>query len=219
MSAFKVLFFDLDDTLYPSSTGLWDLIGERINQYMILRLGLPAEGIGELRETLFRQYGTTLRGLKITRGIDERDYLDFVHDVPVHQYLQPIEGLPEMLDNLPQKRLVFTNADANHARRVLTALGISDQFQEIIDILDISPYCKPQPEAYQNALKLAGVDDPGEVVVIDDSMRNLASAKSLGCATIHVGPTLNHGDAHVSIPHILALPEAMQQLEKLWQMK
>ena len=31
---FETLFFDLDDTLYPPTSGLWDAIGERIETFM-----------------------------------------------------------------------------------------------------------------------------------------------------------------------------------------
>jgi fumarylacetoacetase len=39
------LMIDLDDTLYPPSTGVWGLIGERIDLFMQERVGLPAERI------------------------------------------------------------------------------------------------------------------------------------------------------------------------------
>jgi len=40
---FTTLFFDLDDTLYPPATGLWEAIGSRINLYMTERMGFPPE--------------------------------------------------------------------------------------------------------------------------------------------------------------------------------
>jgi FMN phosphatase YigB (HAD superfamily) len=42
---FKNLFFDLDDTLYPASSGLWDAIRERMNVYMRKFIDLPMEEI------------------------------------------------------------------------------------------------------------------------------------------------------------------------------
>ncbi len=38
---FKSLYFDLDDTLYPASSGLWDAIRERMNTYMQKFIDLP----------------------------------------------------------------------------------------------------------------------------------------------------------------------------------
>ena len=79
---FTTIFFDLDDTLYPSSSGVWKLIKDRMNLYMHLRLEIPRDEIPSLREELFHQYGTTLRGLQATYHIDTKDYLSFVHDIP-----------------------------------------------------------------------------------------------------------------------------------------
>ena len=47
---FTTVFFDLDDTLYPSSTGLWAAIRERMNIYMRERLGIPEKDVPQLRE-------------------------------------------------------------------------------------------------------------------------------------------------------------------------
>ena len=69
-------------------------------------------------------YGTTLRGLQIHYGIQPKEYLNFVHDLPLHQYLQPNPALREMLRSIPKKRWIFTNSDQPHVERVLSILGI-----------------------------------------------------------------------------------------------
>ena len=47
---FTTIFFDLDDTLYPPSTGLWKTIKERMNIYMRERMGFPEDQISHIRE-------------------------------------------------------------------------------------------------------------------------------------------------------------------------
>ncbi|HXF85824.1 MAG TPA: hypothetical protein VNK49_10600 [Anaerolineales bacterium] len=86
---FSTIFFDLDDTLYPASTGLWEALKERMSLYMRERVGIPENEVPILREQYFKMYGTTLRGLQIRHGVDAEDYLAFVHDVPVEDYLKP----------------------------------------------------------------------------------------------------------------------------------
>lgn len=86
---FTTIFFDLDDTLYPSSTGLWNALKERMNLYMRDRMGIPEEDIPVLREQYFKMYGTTLRGLQARHNVDAQDFLAFVHDVPLKDYLTP----------------------------------------------------------------------------------------------------------------------------------
>ncbi len=92
-----------------------------------------------------------------------------------------------MLETFPQRKVIFTNADTGHAIRVLKTLGVEDQFEQIIDIRSIKPWCKPQPEAFGKALKLAGIQNPAKCVMIDDSLRNLITAHELGLFTIQVG--------------------------------
>ncbi|HMN61527.1 MAG TPA: pyrimidine 5'-nucleotidase, partial [Anaerolinea sp.] len=177
---YTTLFFDLDDTLYPPSTGVWDAIGDRINLYMQTRVGVPENEVSELREHLYRTYGTTLRGLTLTRGIDPHDYLAFVHDLPLRQYLTPDPRVRPLLSRYSQRKVIFTNADQAHARRVLDVLELADCFDQIIDVLDVAPYCKPMPGAFEQALRLAGETDARSSVFIDDAPHNLKAAREAG---------------------------------------
>ncbi len=69
---FTTIFFDLDDTLYPASSGLWPTLKARMSQYMIEIMGIPAGEVPGLREKYFRRYGTTLRGLQANHQVDVR---------------------------------------------------------------------------------------------------------------------------------------------------
>lgn len=199
-------FFDLDDTLYPPSTGLWDALKRRMERYLHERLDIPVDEIAPLREKLYTTYGTTLRGLQMTRGIDTQEYLAFVHDVPLTEFIQPDPRVRSMLENLPGRKLIFTNSDCNHANRVLSILGLENVFADIIDINAIAPYCKPQPEAFQIALRRAGNPDPRACVMLDDAPRNLVTAHTLGMGIVCVGAqTLPEGIPGVSIPHVTEL--------------
>ena len=195
----KTLFLDLDDTIYPSTSGLWEAIGDRINQFMIERVHLPPEGIIEVRERLYHTYGTTMRGLAIEYQIDILDYLTFVHDVPLRNYIQPDPTLHQALKDLPYKLLVFTNANTAHAHRVLNIVGIDDLISGVIDILAVSPYCKPQKGAFEKALALAGETDPSTIAFFDDNITNLKIARQLGFFTIRVGKRQFQPEYHASI--------------------
>src|SRR3989304_4311416 len=112
---YRTLLFDLDDTLYPHQTGLWEAIRLRMDKYMHQRLGLSLEAIPDLRKYYLETYGTTLRGLQMNNHVDAQDFLAYVHDLPVRRYLQPNPLLRQMLLSLPPKRFVFTNAHQPHA--------------------------------------------------------------------------------------------------------
>ena len=208
---FTSLYFDLDDTLYPSSSGLWDAIRERMNAYMQRIVDLPVPEIIKLRQHYLDQYGTTLRGLQAHYSVDADEYLAYVHDLPLEKYIKPDPRLRTLLLSLPQRRWIFTNADDKHAFRVLNIIGIQDCFEGIIDIRAIDFACKPDKIAYQRALVVAGDDDATQCVIFDDALRNLNPAHDLGFYTVLVG---NNGieppiDRVISSLHCLkdAMPE------------
>ena len=184
---FSTLFFDLDDTLYPASSGLWKAIKERMNIYMRDHMGIPENEVPILREQYFKMYGTTLRGLEERHHVDREDFLAFVHDLPLKDYLTPDATQREVIASLPSRKLIFTNADVNHARRVLTVLNLDDLFEAIVDVNAVAPYCKPMPESFAIAQELADEPDPRKCVMIDDLPRTTRAALNVGMASILYG--------------------------------
>ena len=207
---YTTLIFDLDETIYESNTGIWEAIRDRISLYMYERIGLDWNDIPGLRMKLFSTYGTTLRGLITLYDVDPEDYLKYVHDIPMQDLLKPDPNLRKMLQSYPHRKVIFTNADRNHAYRVLDILEIKDLFEKIIDIRDISPYCKPMPEAFEKALALSGVI-PGESIMLDDSQPNLATARLIGMGTIRVGSNQLSWDYDECIRRIHDLPVVLSR--------
>ena len=192
---------------------MWGEIRERIELYLNVRLGIPTTDISPLRKHYFEKYGTTLRGLQIHNQVDSEDFLSFVHDIPVKDYLQPVPDLRVILQSLPQKRWVFTNADAEHAKRVLAALGITDCFNGIVDIKALAYESKPNSNAYSKALRISGEPDPYQCVIFDDSPRNLKSAKQLGFFTVLVGRDEMTPEIDLHLNSFIDLPS---ELPGLW---
>jgi len=209
---FTTLFFDLDDTLYPNPNGLWGAIRTRMEDYMRERMGLPPDEIADLRRSYFETYGTTLRGLQRHHQVDAHDFLAYVHDLPLEEFLEPDPEIRDLLLGLPQSKWIFTNADAGHSRRVLEVLQLADLFDGIADIHARKYFCKPESEAYQVAMELAGENDPSRCVFLDDSPRNLAPARALGFTTVLVGTSEPHSAAHHAVTSLKDLPKAMPEL-------
>jgi putative hydrolase of the HAD superfamily len=211
--AYTTLFFDLDDTLYPSSLGLWQEIRARMGRYMVDVLGMPADVAPGIRRMYYETYGTTLRGLQIHHQVDPDDYLRYVHDLPLERYLRPDPELRALLLSLPQRRWIFTNADADHARRVMALLGVQDCFDGIIDIRALNFVCKPQPAAFRRALELAGDPEPQQCVLLDDSAGNLEAARQMGFVTVWVSQNgSSQSSAQATISSLLELPLKMPDL-------
>ena len=203
---FTTIFFDLDDTLYPSSTGLWHAIKERMTIYMRDRMSFDPVEIPRLREKYYLQYGTTLRGLQANHDIDVGDYLAFVHDLPLSDYIQPNPALCEVIASLGTRNLVFTNADAAHAQRVLKVLEVDGCFENIVDVNAVAPYCKPMPESFQIAMRMAGEPNPGRCVMIDDLPRTTLAAREAGWFSILFGAEDSHSAADATLTDWQGLP-------------
>ena len=203
---FTTVFFDLDETLYPASTGLWPALKERMNAYMRERVGISAEDVPILREKYFREYGTTMHGLQIHHGLNAADYLAYVHDLPLEKFLAPDPVQREVIASVTARRLIFTNADAAHARRVLSALELGDLFDVIVDVNAVAPFCKPMPEALQTAMRLAGESDPARCVLIDDLPRTTRAAGDFGMFSILYGQAESTPEADATFTDWSRLP-------------
>jgi len=182
----RAILFDLDDTLYPPSAGVMGQIREMILAYMHTRLELSPEEADALRRRYLHEYGTTMRGLQIHHQIEPDDYLDFVHNIPLRDYIRPNPDLDRALASLPQQKVVFTNASREHALRVLEVLGVSHHFERIVDVRDVDFESKPRLAAYRRICKLLDLS-PEECMLVEDNVRNLRPAKDLGMTTVLVG--------------------------------
>lgn len=183
----QYLIFDLDETLYPRKSGLMQAISDRISVYMIERMGMDPDVVPTLRRRYWQEYGTTSRGLQLLYHIDVDDYMRFVHDIPLSEYIGPNACLDAALASLPQRKVVFTNATAQHAQAVLQVVGVAHHFAAIYDALFFRNESKPAPAAYQRLLeelRAAG----RACLMVEDSARNLLPARALGMVTVLVDP-------------------------------
>mgnify|MGYP002412381718 CR=1 FL=1 len=140
--------------------------------------------IKDIREYSLKKYGTTLIGLMELYGIDKQHYLDYVHDLNLPDFLSKDDGVIETLNSLPQRKVVFSNADSGHVNRVLELLEITRFFDCIIDVEVLMPNVKPQPEAFQKALNAAGLSSWDGCVFVDDYLPNVQAAQKLGIFSI-----------------------------------
>jgi putative hydrolase of the HAD superfamily len=184
--------FDLDNCLYPASTGLFALIDERMGAYIERLLGVNAAEAKRIQKAHFHAHGTTLAGLMKEHDIDPHDFLTDVHDIPLDR-VQADESLCALLPRLPGRRFVFTNGDAPYARRVLEAIGVHSHFDDLHDIhaSDLRP--KPDPHGYARLCERFGIDPP-HALLADDMIQNLAPAKRLGMTTVWVDNGSERGD-------------------------
>jgi len=208
--ALRFIIFDLDDTLYPRHNGLMQEVGLRIQTWLCNHLGLTWEEAITLRHDYFQRYGTTLGGLVAERDVDVHDYLTFVHDIPVEEYLAPDPALAAMLDTIPLRKVVYTNATSEYAWQVLRALGVANRFDRVIGIEEVGLRNKPYLDAYERVLALLGAAG-SECIMVEDSARNLRPARALGLTTILVGAAPDEHVAYV-VGNVLEVGQVVTQV-------
>jgi putative hydrolase of the HAD superfamily len=206
------ILFDLDNTLYSESCGVFDLIDQRMNDWLISNLQIPENEVNDFRNKYFIKYGTTLRGLMLHHEVNPRDFLDYVHDVPVHEFLSADLELRETLEQVKARKLIFTNSDLKHANRILDALGVRDQFERIFDIEAMKFIPKPNPDPYRLVLDYLRLQ-PKDVLLIDDMERNLKPAQEMGMRTILIGSGKPVDDRHHAIENIKELTHVLDQIK------
>ncbi len=176
--------FDLDNTLYPVSHGLFDQIDRRIKEYVADFLDINHEAAYRIQKTYFREHGTTLRGLMDRHNVDPVAFLDYVHDIDI-SVVPPAPELGRALDRIKGRKLIFTNADTAHAERILARLGIAHHFEAIFDIVDAEYTPKPALETYTRLAERYRLK-AGATVMVEDIARNLGPARAMGWATVWV---------------------------------
>jgi len=209
--AFSWIIFDLDDTLYPRADGLMNEVGSRIQAWLCRHFDLSPEEAVVLRRAYYMRYGTTLGGLIARHEIDTHEYLAYVHDIPIDRYLEPNPVLRAMLDEIPLRKAIFTNATAEYGGRVLRTLGVADQFEQVIGIEEVGLRNKPYQDAYEQVLVRLNAWGP-ECIMVEDSARNLRPAKALGMATVLVGAESSEAGIDFAVEDVLAVEPVVHRL-------
>lgn len=184
--AVNVWVFDLDNTLYPRHTRLFEQVDERIRDYVQRLLALDQDTAHHVQKDYYRRYGTTLRGLMEEHGIDPDAFLEYVHDID-HSAVAADPRLTEAIARLPGRRFILTNGSRRHAETIAERLGFTDHFEDIFDIVRADLLPKPNRETYDRFLAATGIS-PSEAAMFEDLPRNLVEPKRLGMQTILVLP-------------------------------
>jgi putative hydrolase of the HAD superfamily len=178
--------FDLDNTLYPPHMRLFDQIEVRMTDWVMQALQVDRARADHLRAHYWATYGTTLAGLMTEHGVDPGPYLNEVHDIDF-SVLVPDAGLALSITRLPGRKIVYTNACAPYAEKVLAARGLAGLFDGIYGVEHAEFHPKPAAQAFATVFGKDGLD-PTKAAMFEDDARNLAVPHALGMRTVHVAP-------------------------------
>ena len=186
--------FDLDNTLYPPATRLFDQIEVRMTKFVMDAVGVSKDEADALRVKYWRSYGTTLAGLMREHDIDPTPYLYDVHDIDF-TVLDDDPYLASLIKQLPGRKIVYTNGSAPYAENVLKARGLDGIFDAIYGVEHADYHPKPERAAFEKVFGRDGIDTPTAAMFEDDA-RNLAAPHDMGMRTVHVAEEPTHA------PHI-----------------
>lgn len=184
--------FDLDNTLYPPQARLFDQIERRMTAWVMQALDVDQTEADRLRRHYWMHYGTTLAGLMQEHGVDPGPYLTDVHDISL-DHLEEDAELAARIAALPGRRIVYTNACAPYAERVLAARGLAGKFDAVygVEHADFRP--KPKRDAFEAIFARDGVTT-SQGAMFEDDPRNLAAPHAMGMRTVHVAPEPHDAD-------------------------
>ena len=122
--------------------------------------------------------------------------------------MTPADILPELLSDAKKQNLKMVIASASkNAPKILTKLGIMDEFDGIVDPATLHRG-KPDPEIYEKAQKLLGLNED-EVISFEDAQAGVQSIKSAGQFAVGIGDkeVLKQADYVVPTTNELKLSE------------
>lgn len=184
--------FDLDNTLYPPSADLFGRMDGRFSSYVARMTGLDRAAALTLCTQYWKTYGSTLVGLMEHHDIDPHHFLADVHDIDI-SHLEPCDALITAVGQLPGRKVVYTNGSNNHAKRVLSARGLTQQFDAVYGVEDADFKPKPTHAAFSKIFTKDGIG-PKTSAMFEDEARNLKVPHALGMKTVHVHPKPNNAD-------------------------
>ena len=178
----KNLLLDLDGTVYQDLESVFGQVSKLMTKYISEKLNVDLKKAKELQTNYFYKYNTSLNGLMIHHDIPPKEFLKYVHDIDL-SFMKKDVVLRAELEKLDMRKLIFTNGSTDHAKNVLSHLGIDDLFENIFDITDAEYQPKPEPKAFDLMTKKFDLV-PSETIYVEDIAKNLSIGKERGCTTV-----------------------------------
>lgn len=127
-----------------------------------------------------------------------------------------LPGIPQLLKEAKEQHLLMSIASASkNAPRILTKLGIMQEFDGIVDPATLH-HGKPDPEIYIKAQEILGLKKD-EVISFEDAAAGVASIKAAGQFAVGIGDKQTLRAADYIVPNTAALN--LTQIEKAFRQK
>ena len=185
----KYLLLDLDGVCYGKHNNyslekVFGQVSQRMTMFISERLKIDMAEAKKLQTDYFYEYNTSLNGLMIHHDIPPEEFLKFVHTIDL-SFMKEDKIMRSELEKLDMEKFIFTNGSAEHAKNILTHLGVYDLFgrDKVFDIKDAGYVPKPEAKTFDLMVKKFGLN-PKETIYIEDIAKNLSIGYERGCATV-----------------------------------
>ena len=176
--------FDLDNTLYSADSGIFQQVHDLMGQFVSSHLDIDIEEAKIIQKNYYKQHGTTLRGMMDNHGVDPDHFLAEVHKLD-YSIVRPNHKLNEELKKLQGRKIIYTNANMQHALDVLERIELSNFFDEIYDIKMANYVPKPELAPYEQMIAQFDIETKGSAM-FDDIAKNLVPAKTVGFTSVWI---------------------------------
>ena len=176
--------FDLDNTLYSADSGIFQQVHDLMGKFVSKHLNVKIKKAKEIQSKYYKQHGTTLRGMMDNHGVDPEYFLKEVHKLD-YSIVDSNKKLNEELKKLKGRKIVYTNANLQHALDVLDRIELSNFFDYIFDIKMANYIPKPDLQPYEQIIKDCNLN-PSTSAMFDDIAKNLVPAKKVGFTSIWI---------------------------------
>ena len=176
--------FDLDNTLYSADSGIFQQVNDLMGKFVSKHLNVERKKANEIQRKYYKQHGTTLRGMMDNHGVDPEYFLKEVHKLD-YSIVVSNKKLNEELKKLKGRKIVYTNANLQHALDVLDRIELSNFFDNIFDIKMAKYIPKPELQPYEQIIKDFNLN-PSRSAMFDDIAKNLVPAKKVGFTSIWI---------------------------------
>ena len=218
--------FDLDNTLHDASHAIFPAINDNMNAAIARVLAAeqkPAhpEAVDAVRMAYWQRYGATLLGMMRHHAVRAEEFLQDAHRFDnLSQMIRVERGLARMFRRLPGTKILLTNAPTTYARDVVRHIGLYRHFAEHIAIESMVVHGKLRPKPsrlmLQQLLARRGLR-ARDCVLVEDTLANLKSAKSLRMRTVWFTGYLRsvtHRPGFVDV-QVKSLNELRKKLQRL----
>jgi putative hydrolase of the HAD superfamily len=176
--------FDLDNTLYSADSGIFQQVHTLMGKFVSAHLNIDIKKAKELQRKYYRQHGTTLRGMMDNHNVDPDHFLSEVHQLD-YSIVDPNFKLNRELKKLKGRKIIYTNANRQHANDILIRLELTNVFDNIFDIKTANYIPKPEASPYEQIISEFNID-PITTIMFDDIAKNLVPAKNVGFASVWI---------------------------------